>query len=183
MTTGWGAPRRMRSLSACLCAVDGMTVMHNLVHGENTLRSLSASAVRSHPFSIYCRGDTRRHRFFLRSCLWILLSVVFFFPAFLRVQMSHCTIVFFFFFLNPGPLFFLLLALLALFREWAGWEAPDWLQVVLLPGLTSRHCFCPLNRINKSMCQVDCSQETMTQFWHHCRLLSPFPPLLPHCRF
>lgn len=81
-------------------------------------------------------------------------------------------------------------ALLALFSgcsEWAGWEAPDWLQAVPLPGLTSRHCFCPLNRINKSMCQVDCSQETMTQFWHHWTAPhphpSPSPPLLPHCSF
>lgn len=89
--------------------------------------------------------------------------------------MSHCTIVVF---LPPVPCS--IPALLALFcgcSGWAGWEAPDWLQAVPLPGLTSRHCFCPLNRINKSMCQVDCSQETMTQFWHHCPPnLSPSPP-------
>lgn len=93
--------------------------------------------------------------------------------------MSHCTIVVF---LPPVPCSFHpstlpapLLALLCGCSGWAGWEAPDWLQAVPLPGLTSRHCFCPLNRINKSMCQVDCSQETMTQFWHHCPPTSPPP--------
>lgn len=73
----------------------------------------------------------------------------------------------------------------------SGWAPPDWLQAVPMPGLTSRHCFCPLNRINKSMCQVDCSQETMTHFWHRCchprhpsLSLSPLSsPLLPHCSF
>lgn len=96
--------------------------------------------------------------------------------------MSHCTIVVFL----PPPVPCSIrspCSLLALFSGcsgWAGWEAPDWLQAVPLPGLTSRHCFCPLNRINKSMCQVDCSQETMTQFWHQCPHpllhLSPTPP-------
>lgn len=62
-----------------------------------------------------------------------------------------------------------------------GWAPPHWLQAVPMPGLTSRHCFCQLNRINKSMCQVDCSQETMTHFWHRrCHPLhlpgSLFPP-------
>lgn len=89
--------------------------------------------------------------------------------------MSHCTIVVF---LAPSLVLSALPALLALFcgcSGWTGWEAPDWLQAVPMPGLTSRHCFCPLNRINKSMCQVDCSQETMTQFWHHCHP-PPSPP-------
>lgn len=32
--------------------------------------------------------------------------------------------------------------------------------------------FLPVEQINKSMCQVDCSQETMTHFWHHGLSLS-----------
>ncbi|CAM4722350.1 unnamed protein product [Leuciscus chuanchicus] len=35
---------------------------------------------------------------------------------------------------------------------------------LLFLGLARRHCFCPLSKINKSMCQVVCSQETMTHF-------------------
>lgn len=174
MTTGWGAPQRMRPLSACLCAVDGMTLMHNLVRVENMLCSLSGSAVRSHPFSIWSRHSQAQlsweagsefFSFYLCSslplpppfCKWVIARLLSFYPKSLV----------------PSAL----PALLALFcgcSGWAGWEAPDWLQAVPLPGLTSRHCFCPLNRINKSMCQVDCSQETMTQFWHHC---PPPPPL------
>lgn len=34
---------------SAMCAVDGMTVMHNLACAENILRSSSGSAVRSHP--------------------------------------------------------------------------------------------------------------------------------------
>lgn len=104
VTTGWGAPRRMRSLSASLCAVDGMTVMHNLVHGENTLRSRSASAVRSHPFSIYCRGDFHRHCFFLRSCLWILFCCFFLcIPSCANESLNNCLVFFFFFLETPVP--------------------------------------------------------------------------------
>ena len=95
------------------------------------------------------------------------------------LQMSRCTTVVFFP-LGPSVPPCSLLALFCGRRGWAAWEAPDWLQAVPLPGLTSRHCFCPLNRINKSMCQVDCSQETMTHFWHHCPSIPPsFPPFLP----
>lgn len=130
---------------------------------------------------------------FLRSLLWILLFYggVFFLlppPPSSFLHPNECTIVVF---LAPAvPCSTLSPCSLGLVHgcsKWAGWEAPDWLQAVPLPGLTFRHCFCPLNRINKSMCQVDCSQETMTQFWHQCLPhpfhLSPSPPFLPHCSF
>lgn len=131
------------------------------------LCSFSGSAVRSHPFSIWSR------------CLQALLSwwassefffyLFFFFPPlypFVNESLHESL-----FTLSPR------LGLDVRVRPWAGWEALDWLQAIPLPGLASRHCFCLLNRINKSMCQVDCSQETMTQFWHHWPPhLSPSPP-------
>lgn len=50
-------------------------------------------------------------------------------------------------------------------------QAPDWptaepphIPPLSFLGLARRHCFCPLSKINKSMCQVGCSQETMTHF-------------------
>lgn len=89
----------MRSLSACLCAVDGMTVMHNLECGENMLCSLSGLAVRSHPFSIYSR-----HCFLeepdLNTPLLSVFSFFFFLLSFTLLQMSQCTIVVF---LPPVP--------------------------------------------------------------------------------
>lgn len=144
------------------------------------LCSLSGSAVRSHPFSVL--EQTFTGAAFLRSRLWILLFHLcsFFFSLPIPPPFCKWVIARLLSFYPQSLVPSALPALLALFcgcSGWAGWEAPDWLQAVPLPGLTSRHCFCPLNRINKSMCQVDCSQETMTQFWHHCPPhLSPSPP-------
>ena len=92
VTTGWGAPRRMRPLSACLCVVDGMTVMHNLARVGNTLPlsfSLSLSGIGCPITSILP----------FRAFLKALNSFIFFFFFLLLhpfLQMSHCTIVVFF---------------------------------------------------------------------------------------
>lgn len=143
---------------SAMCAVDGMTVMHNLACAENILRSSSGSAVRSHPLLDWRRLS--RGAALSESQPPLLSSIFFFSLTLFGGESLHDSL-----FLPP------------LTSSMYAREAPDWLQAFALPGLTSRHCFCPLNRINKSMCQVDCSQETMTQFWHHCAPpYSPSPP-------
>lgn len=134
MTTGWGAPQWMRPLSACLCAVDGMTVMHNLVCVENMLCSLSGSGC---PItSILHLQQTFTGTAFLRSRLRILSFIFFFSPLstlFANESLQDCCLF------TPSPLFHPLFLL-----SWLGVQR---LSRLRSPRLTTSR---PLARINLS---------------------------------
>lgn len=86
----------MRSLSACLCVVDGMTVMHNLERGEKHAALPPPPRLSDHIHSPFTVEEPP-----LFPPELPLNSFISCFgpppPAFLLEQMSHCTIVFFFF--------------------------------------------------------------------------------------